>query len=255
MQQPRINFFSKIFFLLLFFLTFNLARASVSVGSIDPLNKVVKVCHDTTCTTFGRINFAPTINGSTPGATAIVITDTGITGTAWGDEIGWVNTSPLGAGITVNPNTGLLSGTAFSQVSGWINFSATGQSVQLVDNGSGSNFFGYAWASGANGGWIKFDCSDSASCVKTDWRAIPFRPTVPSGGGGPGGGGSVVPTGACKDTKAVNYTTDSTKFSNPGLCIYEIKKVPEPISDKPDLIGGEEPNVPLEFSPYVCKRY
>jgi hypothetical protein len=154
------------------------------------VHKVAKVCKDEVCASFGNINFAPTINGSTPGAVLLLITDAGISGNAWGDEIGWINFTPTGGGVTVNPTTGVLSGTAYSSVGSWINFSATGQSVRLVDNGAGSDFLGYAWVSGAKGGWLKFDCTDGGACVKTNWRSVPNRSVVPApGGGGSGGGG------------------------------------------------------------------
>jgi len=129
-----------------------LVTEAASVGTVDATNKIAKICQDSTCTDFGNVNFAPTINASTPGATALSITDADLSGNAWGDEIGWINFAPTGGGVTVNPNTGVFSGTAYSSVGSWINFSATGQSVRLVDNGAGSDFLGYAWVSGAKGG-------------------------------------------------------------------------------------------------------
>jgi hypothetical protein len=168
------------------------------LGTIDNTNKQTKICQDVSCTTFGNVNFLPTINSNTPGAVPMSINDSGITGNAWGDQIGWINFTPTGAGVTVNPTTGVLSGKAYATVGGWINFSSTGQSVTLVDNGSGSDFQGYAWVSGAGGGWMKFDCSSASTCVKTDWRTIPNRnvPTTPvtpiSGGGGGSSGGVII---------------------------------------------------------------
>lgn len=141
--------------------------ASVSLGTITPGFQNTKVCHEVSCASHGTINFKPT------GVTAITIDDTtGISGTAWGNELGWINFKPINAGVTINPSTGLLSGKAWSQVSGWINFSVTGQSVVINNNGE---FFGWAWTGGEQGGWIKFDCSDTSTCVKTDWRPIPAR--------------------------------------------------------------------------------
>jgi hypothetical protein len=171
-----------------FFSLSGLTALASSVGVIDTAHKVAKVCKDEVCASFGNINFAPTINGSTPGAVLLSITDAGISGNAWGDEIGWINFTPTGGGVTVNPTTGVLSGTAYSSVGSWINFSATGQSVRLVDNGAGSDFLGYAWVSGAKGGWLKFDCADAGACVKTSWRSIPNRPNA--GGSSSSGGGT-----------------------------------------------------------------
>src|SRR4051794_26710037 len=83
-----------------------LAAASETVGTIDAVSKLTKICKDTTCSIFGNINWKPTLNGNTGGATAVIIADTGLTGNLWGDEIGWVNLAPVGAGVTINPTTG-----------------------------------------------------------------------------------------------------------------------------------------------------
>lgn len=163
------------------------ADASESIGTIDSSFKLTRLCQDTACSDFGSINWKPTINSMTPGALPVTITDTGITGHLWGDEIGWVNLAPTGAGISVNPSTGVITGYAFSNTGSWVNFSPTGQGVTLVDNGAGSNFSGWAWASGANGGWIKFDCSEGATCIKTDWRILSMRANTSSTSGVGGG--------------------------------------------------------------------
>jgi peptidoglycan hydrolase-like protein with peptidoglycan-binding domain len=152
-----------------FLLSFISTDASVSNGTILPGFQTAKVCYDTTCTnkTPGTINFIPS------GITPITIADsTGITGKAWGNNLGWIDFKPTGGGVSINPTTGVLSGTAWSQVSGWVNFSVTGQSVSINSNGE---FVGYAWTGGTKGGWIKFDCSIFGACVKTDWRPIPYR--------------------------------------------------------------------------------
>lgn len=191
-----------LFSLIYFGLSSLTVYASSSVGTIDPSFKFTKICQDSTCTDFGNVNFKPTINSMTPGALPVTITDTSITGHLWGDEIGWINLAPVGAGLSVNPTTGVVSGKAFANSGSWINFSPTGTGVSLVDNGSGSNFYGYAWVSGPNGGWMKFDCLSGALCVKTDWRAVPFR----GGSGGGSGGGVVIPptvTDACPNITGV----------------------------------------------------
>lgn len=175
--------FGNLIFLTLFFLQAHNVYASVTIGTIDTGFTLTKICKDISCTAFGTINFKPTINVNTPGALPVTITDIGITGHAWGDEIGWINMAPTGSGIIVNPTTGVLSGKAYANSGSWINFAPTYPGsgpqvgVTLVDNGSGSNFQGWAWVSGAHGGWMKFDCSGVGTCVKTDWRAIPYRTT------------------------------------------------------------------------------
>jgi hypothetical protein len=159
--------------------------ASVSSGTVTPGFATALVCHDPTCTTPtpGSINFRPT------GTTPVTIDDTnGVDGIAWGTELGWITFNPTGSsGITINATTGALSGSAWSQVSGWVNFRPTGQGVSI---NSAGEFVGWAWTGGPNGGWIKFDCAQSA-CVKTDWRPTSARPVVATTGGGGGGGGII----------------------------------------------------------------
>lgn len=99
--------------------------ASSSVGTISPGSNLTKICQDTACTTFGLVNWKPTLNASTSGATAVTITDTSITGHLWGNEIGWINLSPTGQGITVNPTTGIITGYAYAASGSWINFAPT----------------------------------------------------------------------------------------------------------------------------------
>lgn len=227
------QFFSKSSFiitcLIISFFIHQKVLASVSVGTILPSFTTTKICKDTTCTSFSNVNVKPTINTTTTGALPIVITDVSITGHAWGDQIGWINFSPTGLSsgdvLKVNPMTGIITGKAYANSGSWINFSPTYSGtgpqvgVTLVDNGSGSDFSGWAWVSGAHGGWMKFDCTGIGTCIKTDWRITAHRyacsdgidndgdglvdfPTDPgcsslvdtdetntSGGGGGGGGG------------------------------------------------------------------
>jgi len=77
-----------------FFGVSGLTTFASSVGTIDAVHKVAKVCKDEACASFGNVNFTPTINASTPGAVAISITDAGLSGNAWGDGIGWINFTP-----------------------------------------------------------------------------------------------------------------------------------------------------------------
>ena len=182
---------SAFFFTLLFFPF--VINASMTSGSIDDTYKYARVCHDETCSTYGTINFKPTINANTPGATPLSITDSGIVGHAWGNEVGWINFRPTGFGVTLDPITGALEGTAYANTGGWANFNPTsvsgGTAVDVTIN-TGGEFVGWAWLSGAYGGWIKFDCNSSATCVKTDWRPVSERPTYGSYPHGGGGGGA-----------------------------------------------------------------
>jgi hypothetical protein len=197
---------NMVFMAVLFVPSF--ALASSSVGTIDSGFKLTKVCQDVACTTYGNANWKPTLNSMTPGALPVTITDSSITGHIWGDQIGWINLAPTGAGIFVSPSSGVITGKAFATGGSWINFNPTGQSVTLVDNGSGSDFFGWAWVSGPYGSWMKFDCSGVGVCIKTDWRTVPNRIVVPPSGGGSGGGGApmIVPAVVVTVPKIQNPT-------------------------------------------------
>jgi hypothetical protein len=210
---------TKHFFLLLVnLILFNSVFGSETSGTIlSNTQSQALVCKDSSCTpaTAGKINFKPTtISGINP----VSITDSGITGHAFGNQLGWILMNPSGSGVTVNANTGALSGHAFSQSSGYINFNPTAPSGTTTSQGipygvtinSSGQFYGWAWASGSSGGWVKFDCSVSsnAACVVTDWRPVPNRTVVSGGGGGGGGGGGSIvsnPNGSGVDS--------STSFS------------------------------------------
>ncbi len=161
--------------------TLSFALASETSGTILSGSQYTRVCHDSACSTYGTLNFLPTVTATT---TAIKITDTAITGYVWGNETGWINFAPTGAGVTVDAATGLLYGTAWSQAGGWINFrpSNSGTIVNDIPIGvsitADGGLYGYAWFGGVYGGWIKFDCSSSDTCVRTDYRARPYRSTT-----------------------------------------------------------------------------
>ncbi len=158
--------------------TVSFVLASETSGTILSGSQYTRVCHDSACSTYGTLNFLPTVTATT---TAIRITDTAITGYVWGNETGWINFAPNGAGVTVDAATGLVYGTAWSQAGGWINFrpSNSGTVVGGVPIGvsitSVGELYGYAWFGGVYGGWIKFDCSSVDTCVKTDYRTTSYR--------------------------------------------------------------------------------
>ncbi|MES2930471.1 MAG: peptidoglycan-binding domain-containing protein [Patescibacteria group bacterium] len=175
--------FTIILFCCLFLSPFG-ARASTVTGTIDSSFAMSLICHDVSCTDYGMVNFKPSLTGETTGLSAIIITESGITGNAWGNEIGWINFSPAGGGVTVDSSTGELSGLAWSSVGSWINFSPTDVSggmevgVSIMPDGS---FSGWAWVSGMQGGWMRFDCANSTMCVKTDWRPVAYREACQNG--------------------------------------------------------------------------
>jgi hypothetical protein len=154
------------------FMTVSILHASESEGTISNSEYRSRVCKNSICSSFGNINWKPT------GATPIVISDSGISGYAWGDEIGWINFDLEDTAVTIDADTGVLSGYAYANSGGWINFSPTtvsgGEAVGVTIENNG-DFDGWAWVSGAYGGWMKFDCATSATCVSTDWRPISQR--------------------------------------------------------------------------------
>lgn len=189
------------------FLISDMAGAAGAVGTIDTAAHSALVCHDATCASPvpGSINFRPT------SAAPVTIDDAaGVDGIAWGDELGWITFDPTGPdGLVIDPATGHISGKAWSQVGGWINFRPTGRGVSIDAEGE---FTGWAWAGGPYGGWIKFDCSDPASCVRTDWRPSFSRPTPPLTKGGdngpisPSGAGGASPNDLCWNVDGVQFT-------------------------------------------------
>lgn len=159
-----------------------ISYASESDGTILTGSSMSKICKNVSCSSFGTINWRPTLNANTTGATAVHISDVGITGWLWGDEIGWVNMQPTGSGVTIATTTGVVSGYAYANAGAWINFAPTtvfgGTTVGVTINSTGQ-FAGWAYVSGINGGWMKFDCSSGATCIQTDWRSVPNRSPVP----------------------------------------------------------------------------
>ena len=127
-------------------------------------NSQAKVCRDVACENPEIIYFNTFEDNP-----LIIDIEKGLSGKVWGGEFGWITFNPPYGGVFfADTSTGLLKGTAWSETSGAINFSVTGQKV--VINPTTGEWNGWAWASGPYGGWIKFDCNDSSSCVRTTWR-------------------------------------------------------------------------------------
>lgn len=191
---------SKQIAIIVCFLSASFAHASESNGTITSGSHLTRVCKDTTCTTPapGIINFRPT------GTTAVTIEDTaGIDGIGWGSEIGWITFDPTGPeAVTINATSGEISGKAWAQGAGWVNFrpansgtTSLGIPIGVSINNNGE-FYGWAWTGGPHGGWIKFDCANASTCIKTDWRPTGVRGVVtpptptptPAPNGSPSGG-------------------------------------------------------------------
>ncbi|TAK57533.1 carboxypeptidase regulatory-like domain-containing protein [Patescibacteria group bacterium] len=178
MYQSR--YFSSILFFLVFALSFPfLVFASTTNGTIDSTYKYAEALDDN----FGTINFGLS-------AGDVHVTDSALTGYAWGENIGWINLAPTNSGVT-NNSEGTLGGYAWGEKVGWINFAPTGGGVTINSSG---DFLGYAWSDTI--GWILFNCNTNSSCgvndfkVKTDWRPASSR----SSGSGGGNGGFSAPT-------------------------------------------------------------
>lgn len=159
----------------LYLVGFSFAGASNSTGTVlqtTASSTLSKVCQNVDCSISSRVNMRPDVTAT---ASPIIFTDFGVTGYAWGDEIGWVNFSPTNGGVYLSATTGRLTGLAWSQVGGWINFwpgtslsTSTDSAGVWVDSNGQLN--GNAWVSGLGGGWMKFNCSLTDMCITTDWR-------------------------------------------------------------------------------------
>jgi hypothetical protein len=88
-----------------------------------------------------------------------------------------------------------------------VNFRPTNGGVTINGNGEWN---GYAWVGGLYGGWIKFDCASPSSCVKTDWRAVQYRPIVVTNNNT----GGVLPLNTIQTTSTATLYTTSTAQIN-----------------------------------------
>ena len=189
--------FVVVFSLLFFICKLCLINASASIGTIDSVYKDAMGVD-----TVGlKVDF-----GLFKGSIGVTVTDTGITGFAWGEKTGWINLSPSGGGVLNNGN-GVLSGYATTESGGWINFSG-------VKINSSGDFTGYA--SSQNFGRISFNCSNDNSCavnnfkVTTDWRPISFR-----GGSNNSSSNVVVPATPPPSAPTTTTTTTTEESSTP----------------------------------------
>jgi hypothetical protein len=216
--------FRKIFLgTLVFFAVFLGSTAiAASLGVIDPLNagNYKAAFLDSGVVSNTAINFG---KFTTESAYNITVSDTQLRGYAWGSSVGWMVmncadttsgcVSANGSFKVANDGTGKLSGYAWGENTGWINFGPftdTSISSVKIDTTTG-NFggtlgtAGYAWSQ--NYGWIVFDCTNTNTCVNTDWR--------PATGGGTGGGtsgGGGIPSGPTMNVEASNVVCDTDTY-------------------------------------------
>ncbi|MFA6524597.1 MAG: carboxypeptidase-like regulatory domain-containing protein [Candidatus Paceibacterota bacterium] len=133
----------------------------------------------------------------------VSVTNTGLTGYAFGENIGWINLAPTNGGVT-NTVQGILGGNAFGENTGWVNFDPDNGGVTISISGTTvGQFDGWAWSQ--NYGWIKFDCGTVGACVTTDWRV---------------GGGSTPTAAACSDGIENDIPSDGLIDSADPGCHY-----------------------------------
>ncbi len=132
----------------------------------------------------------------------VSVTDTALTGYAWGENIGWIKLNPPNGGVANSGGT--LSGYAWGDNAGWINFLPTNATGVTINTGTG-DFNGYAWSQ--NYGYIKFLCP-GAACVNTTWRPLP---PVPSYGGASAPGITVTQPVTITGSPSVTTTMPTTE--------------------------------------------
>ena len=117
------------------------------------------------------------------GGPGVHVADSGLTGWAWSENAGWISLSctnrscAWGSYGVTNDGCGTLAGFAWSENAGWINFAPAGAGV-AIDPKTGI-FSGRAWSE--NAGWITFSAtSPVAYQVVTSWRS-----TAPPPAGSP----------------------------------------------------------------------
>src|SRR3989338_4127046 len=116
----------------------------------------------------GWVNFGAT-NGN------VHVTDSALTGYAWNENTGRIRLNPTNSGVA-NTTAGLLSGRAWAEGTGWINFSG------VIINCDGK-FVGHA--TGDNIDTLNFNCSNcntytdcrpSSGCGNSGPQPAPYQP-------------------------------------------------------------------------------
>ncbi len=170
-----MNFLRSLF--AVFFIAFQFFSVGIAFANTSGYAQFLDVDLDANSVN-DRINFGP----FTSSTAVVTVSDTAVTGFAFGESVGWINFGPFtsstgGVVNTCDPDgNGLLSGYAFGENAGWINFgpftssSAPTVKIDVADGGKftgTTSGTGYAWSE--NYGWIQFSCSDPDSCVTTTW--------------------------------------------------------------------------------------
>jgi hypothetical protein len=91
-----------------------------------------------------------------------------LSGFAWGENVGWIDFGPAGAGVTIDPATGIFSGSAWGENVGWISFAGTGPVAFAIET---------AWrcspAPPAPEGAPQLTLHGVAEGTRLDWTALP----------------------------------------------------------------------------------
>jgi hypothetical protein len=250
---------------LLSFFIFTAVTIAAATGTIDPNNvgfHYAAFVHAPTAQAgSAEINFG---KFTTATSDNITISSGALHGYAWSPVAGWIvmNCDNTVSGCTSTnqnfkvavSNTGVLSGYAWGQQTGWINFGPfVNNTTPQVQIGSNGNFVGttgtagYAWSE--TYGWIVFDCTNTTTCVSTDYTAAP-SPTVTNTGtlsGGSSFSPSTAPTTA-STSPASNPTAQTPGNTAPG----GIPSSPGQASSQINSTGQlslEPSGAPSSFSP------
>lgn len=160
------------------------------------------------------INWAPT-NGI-----AVSVTDTAITGTIWGETVGWINLNPTnapGGGVT-NNCSGELGGYAWGQNTGWINFAPTNATIAPNINTTTGNITGQVWSQ--NYGWIELASAEAGfQGLNTTWHGCggttTSGTTTTGTTSGSSGSTGVCPPFICGTTSTSGTGTSGTTTTGP----------------------------------------
>ncbi len=169
MQRVFLTLRYSVFFVLTLVSLLLTSRVHAATGTIDATDYTAKFTEDGSDVVFRTTN-----------GTAISVSDSAITGYAWGENAGWINFAPTNGGVTINTTTGKFDGYAWSEVFGW----------------------------------LLFDCAGNTACVKTSWTPTSTPTPTP-----PGGVIIIPPTPTCANTPSLCVPTPTVCEINPALCV------------------------------------
>ena len=160
---------------------------------------------------------SPSAPSSQQSVCDVMVSNHVVTGSAFGQNTGWINLSPSDGGV-LNDTHGNLSGYAWGNSAGWINFNPQNGGV-MIDGGG--FFHGMAWSQ--NFGWIIFNCDTEGTCgtenykVRTSWR--PGSADASSSGSSPtppSSTGTNTPSGPSSTPTGPSNNPSGTPGSTPG---------------------------------------